>query len=82
MGLQARVNRTAGVGRLNKRGVAWSFIFFHTNKSCMHFICIINIMVKQTTVEKWEFDDIKVTSNDDGEAIELKCIVCTIVLSA
>lgn len=34
-------------------------------------------MVKKATVEKWGFDEIKVTSNDDGEAIELKCIICT-----
>ena len=34
-------------------------------------------MVKKATVDKWGFDKIEVTSNDDGEAIELKCIICT-----
>ena len=34
-------------------------------------------MVKKETVEKWGFNEIKVTSNEDGEATELRCIICT-----
>ena len=34
-------------------------------------------MVKRATVEKWGFDEIKVKSNEDGEVVELQCIICT-----
>ena len=34
-------------------------------------------MVKKETVEKWGFNEIKVTSNEDGQATELSTIRAT-----